>query len=54
MLREIPAAQRYVARLEKKFGKAQTRSILAARIGRTVSLILKRKEAFDVKQFLRI
>jgi len=53
MLREVPAAQTYVARLEKQHGKAKAISILAARIARTAWLMLKRKEAFDATQFLK-
>ncbi len=53
MLRELPAAESFVARAEKKHGKAKAISILAARIARTVWLMLKRKEAFDVDKFLK-
>ena len=53
MLRELPAAKSFVAKLEKKHGKAKALSILAARIGRTVYWMLKRKEAFDVTRFLK-
>ena len=53
MLRELPAAKRYVARQEKKHGKAKALSILAARIARTVYWMLKRKAAFDVNRFLK-
>jgi transposase len=53
MLRELPAAKTYVARLEKQHGKAKALSILAARLGRTVYWMLKRKEAFDVNRFLK-
>lgn len=52
MLRESGAAESYVARLAKKHGKAKAISILAARIGRTVYLILRRKEAFDAAKFI--
>lgn len=51
MLRELPQAQSLVARKEKKFGKAKALSILAAKIGRGVYWMLKRKEAFDVNRF---
>ena len=51
MLRELPAAKSHVARLEKKHGKAKALSILAARLGRTVYWMLKRKEAFDATRF---
>lgn len=53
MLREVPAAKRFLARLEKKHGKAKSLSILSARIARTVYWMLKRKEAFDVKRFFQ-
>jgi len=53
MLREHPAAKSYVARLEKKHGKAKAISILSARIGRTVYWMLKRQEAFDGNRFLK-
>jgi transposase len=53
MLREVPEAAAFVARKEKKHGKAKALSILAARIARTVFWMLKRKEAFDGKRFLR-
>jgi transposase len=53
MLREVPAAKSFVARLERKHGKAKALSILAARLGRTVYWMLKRKEAFDVTRFLK-
>lgn len=51
MLRELTAAKSHVARLEKKHGKAKALSILAARVGRTVYWMLKRKEAFDATRF---
>ncbi len=50
MLREIPQAARFVARKEKQHGKAKALSILAARLGRSVYFMLKRKEAFDEKR----
>lgn len=53
MLRELPAAARFVAKKEKQHGKAKALSILAARIARTAWLMLKRKEAFDATQFLK-
>jgi transposase len=53
MLRELPAAKSFVARLEKQHGKSKAISILAARLGRTVYWMLKRKEAFDVTRFLK-
>jgi len=53
MLRERPAAKSFVAKLEKKHGKAKAISILAARLGRTVYWMLKRKESFDEARFLK-
>jgi transposase len=53
MLRELPAAESFVARMEKKHGKAKALSILAARIGRTVYLMLKRREAFEATKFVQ-
>jgi len=50
MLREVPQAARFVARKEKQHGKAKAISILAARLGRAVYFMLRRKEAFDVKR----
>lgn len=50
MLREVPEAESLVARKEKKFNKAKALSILAAKIGRAVYWMLRRKEAFDVKK----
>jgi transposase len=53
MLRELPEAQKFAARMEKKHGKAKAISILAARLARTVYWMLKRKEAFDANRFLK-
>lgn len=50
MMREIPQAMRFVTRKEKQHGKAKAISILAARMGRSVYFMLKRKEAFDEKR----
>ena len=53
MLREHPTARSYVAKLEKKHGKAKAISILSAWLGRTVYWMLKRKESFDEPRFLK-
>ena len=53
LLRESPEAQTFVARKEKKHGKAKALSILAARLGRAVYWMLKKKEAFDMKTFFK-
>jgi transposase len=53
MLREVPAAKAFVARKEKKHGKAKALSILAAKLGRCVYWMLTRKQAFDGQKFLK-
>jgi transposase len=50
MLREVPAAKKLVARLEKKQGKPKALAILAAKIARAVYWMLKREQAFDVNK----
>ena len=44
-------AKRYLARKEKKHGKAKALGILAARLGRAVYQMLRRHEAFDAQRF---
>ena len=44
-------AKRFLARKEKKHGKAKALGILAARLGRTVYHMLYRGEAFDPQRF---
>jgi transposase len=51
LLRESDEAKRFVARLEKKRGKAKALGILAAKLGRCVYWMLRRQQAFDVKRF---
>lgn len=46
-------AKRYFDRLIHKHGKAKALSILAHKLGRAVYFMLKNKEAFDQKKFLR-
>jgi transposase len=52
-LRNNPAAQRHHDRLVSKHGKAIALSIIAHKLGRAVYFMLKRKEAFDMKRFLK-
>ena len=52
-LRDHPAAQKYLARLEKKHDKGKALSILAHKLGRAVYYMRKRKTAFDMDLFLR-
>jgi len=51
-LRGNPEGQRYVERLSKKHGKGKALSILAARLGRAVYVMLKRRAPFDAGKFL--
>jgi transposase len=51
-LRNNPAGQKYLARLEKKHDKGKALTILAHRLARAVYYMLKRKAAFDMDKFL--
>ena len=51
-LRNNPPGQAYLARLEKKHGKAKALTALAHKLARAVYHMLRRKEAFDIKRFL--
>ena len=51
-LRDNPAAQKFLARLEKKHRKGKALTILAHTLARAVYYMLKRKTAFDLTQFL--
>jgi transposase len=50
-LRESDQAKRWLARREKKHGKARALGALAARLGRAVYHLLRKKEVFDAKRF---
>jgi len=52
LVRHYPAVKVWQARHEKKHGKKKTLGILAARLGRAVYHMLRKREAFDVKRFL--
>ena len=51
-LRNNPAGQTYLARLEAKHGKAKALTALAHKLARAVYHMLRRKEAFDMKRFV--
>jgi transposase len=51
-LRDHPAGQQLLARLEKKHGKGKALTILAHKLSRAVYYMLKRKVAFDLHRFL--
>jgi hypothetical protein len=52
-LRDNPAGQKLLARLEKKHDTGKARSILAHALGRAVYCLLKRQVAFDLDRFLQ-
>jgi transposase len=52
-LRENPAGQKYLARLEKKHGKGKALTILAHKLARAVYSMWKRGVVFDLDTFLR-
>ncbi|HKB35231.1 MAG TPA: IS110 family transposase [Gemmataceae bacterium] len=51
LLRESEQAKRWLARREKKHGKARALGALAARLGRAVYHLLRKQQAFDAKRF---
>jgi transposase len=51
LLRESEQAKRWLARREKKHGKARALGALAARLGRAVYHLLRKGEVFDSKRF---
>jgi transposase len=52
-LRDHPAAQKYLARLERTHDKGNTLTILAQKLARAVYYMLKRKVAFDKETFFQ-
>jgi len=52
-LRDHPAAQKYLARLEKKHGKGKALTLLAQTLARAVYDLRKRNVAFDRETFLQ-
>jgi transposase len=52
-LRNHPAAQKYLARLEKKHDKGKALTILAQKLARAVYHMLKRKTAFERETFFQ-
>jgi transposase len=51
-LRNNPAGQKYLARLEKQHGKGKALTLLAHKLGRAVYYMLKRDIAFNLDKFL--
>ncbi len=52
-LRNNPEGQAYHQRLVNQHGKSKALSILAQKLGRAVYILLKRRETFDMKKFLK-
>lgn len=52
-LRDNPAGQKYLTRLEKKHGQGKALTLLAQKLGRAVYYMLKRQKAFDMHKFLQ-
>jgi transposase len=52
-LRNNPAGQKYLARLERRHGKGKALTALAHKLARAVYYMLKRDTAFDLDKFLR-
>jgi transposase len=51
-LRDNPAGQKFLTRLEKKHDKGKALTLLAHKLARAVYYMLKRKVAFDLQRFL--
>jgi transposase len=51
-LRDNPAGQKYLTRLEKKHGQGKALTLLAQKLGRAVYYMLTRQKAFDMHKFL--
>jgi len=52
-LRNNPAGQKYLARLEHKYGKGKALTVLVHKLARAVYHMLKRATAFDTEKFLQ-
>jgi transposase len=52
-LRDNPAGQKYVTKLEKKHGQGKALTLLAQKLARAVYYMLKRQQAFDMHKFLQ-
>jgi transposase len=52
-LRNNPAGQKYLVRLENKHGKGKALTVLAHKLARAVYHMLKHTTAFDMEKFLR-
>ena len=53
LIRELPQAKRWIDRKEKKYGKGKALALLAAKLGRAVYWMLRRKEVFNAETFFQ-
>jgi transposase len=53
LLRDHPAGQQYLTRLEKKHGPGKALTLLAQQLGRAVYAMLKRQKAFELDPLLQ-
>jgi hypothetical protein len=51
LVRERNEAKKWLARRQKKSGKGKALAILAAKLGRAIYWMLRRKEAFNPNRF---
>jgi transposase len=52
-LRNNPAGQKYLTRLEKKHGKGKALTVLAHKLARAIYCMLKQETAFDLDKFFK-
>jgi hypothetical protein len=52
-LRNNPAGQKYLARLERRHGKGKALTVLAHQLARAVYDLVKRETAFDIDKFFK-
>ena len=52
MTRHVPEVKAWVARKEKTHGKAKALSILGAKLGRAMYVMLRRQEPFNQETFM--
>ena len=53
-IRGNPEGMAYLQKLERKHGKAKALSVLSAKLGKAVFIILKKKRSFDMNKFLQV
>jgi transposase len=54
LIRDIQEIKELLLKLKNKNGKAKALAIISHKLGRSVYYMLKNKQAFDMKKFLRI